>query len=897
MNAISEPGSAIASVCCYCGTGCGVLLSPQADGSLGVAGDPQHPANFGRLCSKGRTLGQTVGVTGSRLLQPQLRTGKDEARQPVSWDSALDAVSHQLAATIAQHGPDAVGFYLSGQLLTEDYYLFNKLARGLVGTNNIDTNSRLCMSSAVAGYKRTLGADAPPSCYEDFDHAGCVFIAGSNMAVAHPVLFRRLEAARAANPAMKIIVVDPRRTDTVSLADLYLPVLPGSDVALFHAMLNVMIWEDLIDRDYIAQHTEGFAALRARLREYTPRAASQLCGVHEDDIVTAARWFAASPATLSCYTMGLNQYSNGSDKNAALIHLHLATGHIGRPGSGPFSLTGQPNAMGGREVGGLATVLPGHRDPADAAHRAEVAALWGVPALPANPGLPAVALFEAAAAGHIKLLWIACTDPAFSLPDQTLVREALQKVDCVIVQEAFASSHTLPFADIVLPAATWPEKDGSMTNSERRISRVRAALPPPGQAREDWRIVAAVAQRLAAAIAPERESLFTFANAATVFAEHAAATAGRDLDYSQLDYALLDQLGPQQWPFDGQVGRSRLYGDGVYPTLSGRARFVDIGWQAPADKVSAHFPLRLTTGRLRDHWHSMSRTALVPALNRHVALPQLAMHPRDMARHGLQAGMLATLRNKRGSVVLPVVADDGLRPGVVFVPMHWGSATLGGLGINALASRAVDPLSQQPELKLAAVSVVPARLPWRASLQVRGDAANLRPPLDALREGFPYAVAVAISLAGQPGLQLELAAAEAPSLAVLQQLASVLQPPGAVLAAFDDPARGVLRRVWLAARQPLGYLLAGDTAAAPALSAWLDGGQPPASLAALLQGRAGGVALARVVCSCEGVREDAIVAGVARGLDVAGLQRELRCGTGCGSCVPELKRLCQRATV
>ena len=897
MNDTSASDGDIATVCCYCGTGCGVRVGPQPDGSIRVVGDEQHPANFGRLCSKGRTLGQSVGVAGSRLLQPQLRIGKDEACQPVSWDSARDAVSSRLAATLAEHGPDAVGFYLSGQLLTEDYYVFNKLARALVGTNNVDTNSRLCMSSAVSGYKRTLGADAPPACYEDFDHAGCVFIAGANMAVAHPVLFRRLEAAREANPGMKIIVADPRRTDTASLADLYLPVLPGTDVALFHAMLNVMIWEELIDRDYIAQHTAGFAALRARLREYTPRAASQLCGVHEDDIVTAARWFAGSPATLSCYTMGLNQYSNGSDKNAALIHLHLATGHIGRPGAGPFSLTGQPNAMGGREVGALATLLPGHRDPASASDRAELAALWGVPALPANPGLPAVALFEAAAAGRIKVLWIACTDPAFSLPDQALVRAALQKVECVIVQEAFASSHTLPFADIVLPAATWPEKDGTVTNSERRISRVRAVLPPAGQAREDWRIVADVAQRLAASIAPERTSLFAFAGAAAVFAEHAATTAGRDLDYSRLDYALLDRLGPQQWPFDGKLGRSRLYGDGIYPTPDGRARFADIGWQPPADKVSAHFPLRLTTGRLRDHWHSMSRTALVPGLTRHQTLPQLAMHPRDMARHGVQAGMLATLRNKRGSAVLPVVADEGLRPGVVVVPMHWGSATLGGLGINALTSRAVDPHSQQPELKLAAVSVAPARLPWRASLQLLGDAANLRPRLDTLRAAFPYAVAVAISLDGKPGLQLELAAAEAPPPDVLQQLASVLQPAGALLAAFDDPARGVLRRVWLAGRTPLGYLLAGDTAAAPALSAWLDGGAAPASLAALLQGRAGGQALARVVCSCEGVREDAIAAGVARGLDVAGLQRELRCGTGCGSCVPELKRLCQRATV
>lgn len=892
MTTATGHNNTVSSICCYCGTGCGVRVTPQANGTVTVIGDEQHPANFGRLCSKGRTLGESTGRLSARLQRPTLRHGKAALPQPASWDDALRMVGGKLAAAIREHGPDSVAFYLSGQLLTEDYYLFNKLARGLVGSNNIDTNSRLCMSSAVSGYKQTLGADAPPACYEDFDHAGCVFIAGANMAYAHPVLFRRLEEAKAANPALKIIVADPRRTDTASIADLYLPVLPGTDVALFHAMLNVMIWEELIDRDYIEQHTEGFAVLRARLREFTPRAASELCGVHEDDIVTAARWFASSPATLSCYTMGLNQYSNGSDKNAALIHLHLATGHIGKPGAGPFSLTGQPNAMGGREVGGLATVLPGHRDPANAAHRAEVAALWGVPHLPSRPGLTAVEMFEAAAEGRIKVLWIACTNPAHSLPDQALVRAALEKVDCVIVQEAFASSETLAYADIVLPAATWPEKDGSVTNSERRISRVRAALPPPGQAREDWRIVADVARWLAADIAPERGRLFEFADAAAVFAEHAATTAGRDLDYSRLSYAILDTQGPQQWPFDGKVGRKRLYADGVFATTSGRARFLDVGWRLPADKVSAHFSIRLTTGRLRDHWHSMSRTALVPGLTRHVEEPLLSMHPRDMQRHRLQDGELVKVRNKRGAIWLPVEADDSLRPGVAFIPMHWGAAALGGQGVNALTSRALDPHSKQPELKLAAVSVEPARLPWRATMLLRGDVQVLRPQLDALRAAFPYAVAVPVSLNGVEHLRLRLAAAVAPSSELLAELATRLLPADATLAAFDDAARGILRRVWLQGRTPLGFVLAGDVRADGALTGWLDGGEAPASLAALLQGQAAAANRARVVCACEGVREDAICAGIRRGLDVDGLKRELRCGTGCGSCVPELKRLC-----
>ncbi|PZP60696.1 MAG: nitrate reductase, partial [Delftia acidovorans] len=406
----------VKSTCCYCGVGCGVVIETDDGRITAIAGDADHPANFGRLCSKGATLHLTVGTAG-RALYPELRRSRSEPRRRVEWDQALDHLAARVARVILEHGPDAVGFYISGQLLTEDYYVFNKLVKGLIGTNNIDTNSRLCMSSAVAGYKATLGADSVPTCYADIEHAHCFFIAGSNTAYAHPVLFRRIEEARRANPAVKMIVVDPRRTDTAASADLHLPILPGTDVALFNGMLHVMVWEGRLDRAFIEAHTTGFDALKKAVQEYTPKTVAGLCGVPAEDIVQAARWFADSPATLSLYCQGLNQSSHGTDKNAALINLHLATGQIGRPGAGPFSLTGQPNAMGGREVGGMANLLSGHRDLANPAHRAEVARLWGVAEVPATPGKTAVEMFEAARAGEIKVLWIACTNPAQSMPD------------------------------------------------------------------------------------------------------------------------------------------------------------------------------------------------------------------------------------------------------------------------------------------------------------------------------------------------------------------------------------------------------------------------------------------------------------------------------------------------
>src|SRR3989454_9830827 len=487
-----EPRREIATVCGYCGVGCGVLGSVSNNEIISVRGDPVHPANFGRLCSKGLSLHKAD--PSFRALYPEI------GNERKSWDQACDFIAERMRATITQHGPDAVGFYVSGQFLTEDYYVFNKLAKGLIGTNNIDSNSRLCMASAVAGYKRSLGADAPPACYEDVDLDQCIFIAGSNMAWAHPVLYRRVEQARPRN----LVVVDPRKTETARAATLHLQITPGSDVALFNGMLHVMLAEGWCDAAYIRAHTEGFDAVRETVREFPPKAAAAACGIPEKDLFEAAKLFATSQATLSLYCQGLNQSSSGTAKNAALINLHLATGQIGRPGAGPFSLTGQPNAMGGREVGGLATSLAAHRDLANAAHRAEMERLWGVERVPSKPGLTAIEMFDAVKRGEVKILWIACTNPAQSLPDLPKVRAALEAAELVILQEAYANTETAPFADVILPATSWGEKDGTVTNSERRISRVRAALPKPFEARHDWEIVVDFGRRLEGKLGPGR---------------------------------------------------------------------------------------------------------------------------------------------------------------------------------------------------------------------------------------------------------------------------------------------------------------------------------------------------------------------------------------------------------
>ncbi|PLC50257.1 nitrate reductase [Pollutimonas subterranea] len=883
----------LSSICCYCGTGCGVKIHTDGNQVLKVSGDERHPSSLGKLCSKGMALGATVRRDGSRILSAQWRESKDEPRRNIALDDACDIAAAKLADVIGTHGPDSIGFYLSGQLLTEDYAVFNKLARALVGTNNIDTNSRLCMSSAVSGYKLTLGADAPPACYDDLDHADTVMIAGSNMAYAHPVLFRRLEAAKERRPDMKIIVVDPRRTDTCDIADIHLAITPGSDVALFHAMLNVMARGGLVDLDYIDRHTEGYAQVETRIRAFTPELAQELCGVSAADIVQCARWFGNAQAALSLYTMGLNQSSSGTAKNSALIHLHLATGQIGKKGAGPFSLTGQPNAMGGREAGGMATLLPGHRDPNDTQHRAEVARLWKVDAVPDKPGHTAIDMFDAVLDGRVKVLWVAATNPAQSMPDQAKVRAALNAAEFVIVQEAFANTETLAYADLVLPAATWPEKSGTVTNSERRISRVRAAIEAPGDARPDWQLVCGIARRLALRIAPEKTRLFDYQDEAEIFAEHVRFTAGRDLDYSALDYATLDKDGPQQWPYKGpRSAPVRLYADGVFATANGRARFMDVDYVPVAERVSTGYPLRLTTGRMRDQWHTMSRSGLVPALTRHAEEPFIYLHPNDMLRHNIQDDAFVKVETRRGHIVLAAMADENLNPGHAWLPMHWGSAFMAGNGVNALANSARDPISQQPELKHSAAGISVQNYAWQATAWIRGYIPSLRQRLSKWLAVFPYAVLMPSAVGGE-GLRMRFASPEKPDTATLTELVRDLQLDDAGLT-FDDPALGITRRIQYCGARVDAFLLAGDTRGHEALLQWADTHVLPADPGQLLQGRARAAARARTVCSCENVSDTAIDAGITAGHLLEGLQATLKCGTSCGSCLPEIKRMIQR---
>jgi assimilatory nitrate reductase catalytic subunit len=597
--------------------------------------------------------------------------------------------------------------------------------------------------------------------------------------------------------------------------------------------------------------------------------------------------------------MGLNQSTAGSAKNSALINLHLATGQIGRPGAGPFSLTGQPNAMGGRETGSLSNLLPGHREAANAEHRAQVAAYWGVDQLPENTGLTAIELFEQMRSGKIKALWIACTNPAQSMPDQTAVREALQACPFVVLQEAFHTTETAAFADLLLPAASWGEKDGTVTNSERRISHVRRAIGAPGEARSDWAITVDFAQRLEKHLRPGATSLFAFETPAQVFDEYKQLTRGRDLDLSGISHQLIDQLGPQQWPFPAgaREGTARLYLDGVFPTASGRAQFVADPYRAAKEQRDARFPLTLITGRLRDQWHGMSRTGTAAQLFGHVSEAVLSLHPDELRRHRLQPGDLINLKSRRGAVILPVSSDDSVRPGQAFLPMHWGDRFLKG-GVNTLTLPAFDPLSKQPELKHSGVRLEPVNLPWQLFALIEGDVQQHLETLRPLCEAFSYA---SLSLAGRerPALLIRAASTTAPEPQLLRDIDQCLGLNDGPVLAYDDPRRSIGKRVRIENGRITAIRLAGETLAQHWLqSLWLEGradeqlrrwllaplSAPPGNAGAPASG-------SKTLCNCMNVSQNAVCAGIGRGLDLQGLKQELGCGTQCGSCVPEIKRL------
>ena len=891
----------VKSTCCYCGVGCGVVVETENGAITGVRGDPDHPANRGRLCTKGATLAQTAELT-YRLQHPERRRTRGGSRERLGWNEALDEAAGRFAETIRAHGPDSVAFYISGQLMTEDYYVFNKLAKGLIGTNNVDTNSRLCMSSAVAGYKQTLGADAPPCSYADILQAGLIFIAGANPAVAHPITFRYIEDARAANPDLKIIVADPRRSESAEIADLHLAIKPGTDIALFNGMLNVLIAEDLVDAPYVEAHTSGFAALAGIAAKYPPAVVADICGVEAADIVKAARWFGTAGASLSLYCQGLNQSAHGTHNNAGIIHLHLATGQIGKPGAGPFSLTGQPNAMGGREVGGLANLLSAHRDLGNPAHRAEMARFWGVPFVPARPGKSAVDLFKSLKTGEIKAVWIACTNPAQSLPNQAAVREALQAADYVVLQEAYGNTDTAEYADLLLPASSWGEKHGTVTNSERCITRVRPALMPPGEARHDWEIVVDFARRLGRKLDHAgADKLFPYADAEAIFNEHRESTRGRDLDITGLSYALLETQGPQQWPYPegASAGKVRLYEDGRFPTADGKARFVAIEHRPTADALSPEMPISLLSGRMRDHWHGMSRTGTVPRLFNLEDEPLLAMHPCDMRHCNLRTGDLARVSNARGELAVRVAERPGLQRGRAWMPMHWGSQFMNSPGANAVACDAVDPYSLQPELKHAAVEIARIDLPYPLAIVRRcarlSDALVMTQAARAQLARFPYAT---IGLYGRssPVVVFRAAAKEpmdAAQIAALDILFEMDGDDGAIV--YEDVRHGIAKKAIARDGRLLGVRLAGETLA----QAWLKQAMAEDELEAGLIRLALApcarppvtMAPRNIICKCADVSDVQINKELARGSGLAALQDKLKCGTFCGSCVPDIKRL------
>ena len=699
-GAALEPGWR-STMCPYCGVGCGLLVQVQDGRVARVKGDPAHPANLGDVCAKAVHL-PPVLRTSDRLVHPQIRVRRDAALERVPWELALRFSAERMREIVAAHGPDAVAFYASGQLLTEEYYLASKLARGFIGTNNFDTNSRLCMASAAAGYARSFGSDGPPASYADIDRADCFLLLGTNTADCHPVTFKRIRRRKHQAPDdVTVIVIDPRWTETADLADLHLSLRPGSDIALLNSMLHVLWHERLLDRRFIAERTAGWQKLSAVIERYPPEQGAALTGLSREAIVTAALRFGRARAALSLWSMGINQSHVGTDKNAAIINLHLATGQIGRPGAGPFSLTGQPNAMGGRETGGLAHLLPGYRLVADAAAREAVERHWAIPAgrLPSRPGRSALEIFEGLAVGAVRAVWIMCTNPAASMPDLDLVEKALRQADLVIVQDAYHPTETTRFADVLLPAAQWPEKDGVMTSSERRLTYLPRLVDPPGEALPDAEILTRFAHEMG------WKEEFACARAAEVFDEFASLTVGAVCDYSGVSHDRLRTDGPLQWPVPSpdHPGTARLYADGRFPTPDGRARFIAVEHAEPVEEPDADFPLTLTTGRVRDHWHTLTRTGKSPALAARTPEPVLEVHPNDARQARIQDGDFVEIASRRGKAVAQCRVSAAIREGTCFLPFHWGRLAGFYKSANNLTLSDRDPVSRQPELKACAV--------------------------------------------------------------------------------------------------------------------------------------------------------------------------------------------------
>jgi len=878
------PLSAVGTTCPYCGVGCGVVPTADDAGGWQARGDPLHPANFGRLCSKGSALGETLGLDG-RLLHPMI------GDQRVGWDAALDAVATGFARVIDRHGPDAVAFYVSGQLLTEDYYVANKLMKGFIGSANIDTNSRLCMASSVAGHKRAFGADVVPGCYEDLDEADLIVLVGSNAAWCHPVLFQRMLRNRASRGA-RMVNIDPRRTGTGEEADLQLSLRGGSDAILFNGLLVDLVRRGRIDRGWIDAHTAGFADTLATARHVAPdvAATARACGLPPDDVERFFTWFAESDRAVTCYSQGVNQSVRGTDTVNAIINCHFATGRIGRPGAGPLSLTGQPNAMGGREVGGLANQLAAHMGFDDASVD-RVRRFWQAPRLATAEGLKAVDMFDAVADGRIKALWVMATNPVVSLPRADAVRAGLGRLELFVVSDNVTGADTVARAPIRLPACGWGEKDGTVTNSERRVSRQHAFLPAPGEARPDWWIVCEVAKRLG------HGGAFAFQSPAEVFAEHAALSAfendgNRAFDLGALaavSHADYDALAPFQWPQRRGAPAaepSRFFAAGGFFTADGRGRFVPVTVTSEASvPLDAAYPLRLNTGRIRDQWHTMTRSGKSARLARHLPEPYVEISPGDAQRFAVLDGRLARVRSAHGEALLRVLVNEGQRQGTIFAPIHWSGENSSGGRVGALVHATTDPISGQPDSKGTPCSIEPS------AFALEGFVLTQEPVSPAA----PYWVRVRLDA----GWLYKVAFLAEPRPSWAEWTADLFGTDAAHLLQLEDPRDASYRAAYLNDDQLVGCMFAAAQAQLPAWE-WLASllGQPAlddANRRTLLAGRTNGGAADHgpLVCACFAVGRNRIAAAVAdhgcRTVEAIGAA--VRAGTNCGSCIPELRKI------
>ncbi len=880
----------IKTTCPYCGVGCGLLVHREAGGAWRVRGDPEHPSNRGRLCSKGTALNETLDGDG-RLLTPLIDG------EAATWGQALDRVAHGFRRVLEEQGPDAVAFYVSGQLLTEDYYLANKLMKGFIGSANIDTNSRLCMSSSVAGHKRAFGSDTVPGCYEDFEQAELILLTGSNTAWCHPVLYRRIVQAKETNPALRVVVIDPRETATCEVADLHLPLLPGSDSFLFSGLLAWLHDHGHMDEGFVAEHTQGIREALQQAHWFAPSvgAVAAHCGLAVQDLITLFRWYAATERTITLYSQGINQTSSGTDKVNAIINCHLFTGRIGRPGMGPFSITGQPNAMGGREVGALSNQLACHMDIEDPAHRDLVSRFWQGPRLASAPGLKAVELFEAVEQGRVKALWIMATNPAVSVPDANRVRRALERCEFLVVSDSFRDTDTTRYADLLLPAQGWGEKDGTVTSSERTISRQHRFLQAAGEAKPDWWIISQVARRLGFAG-------FDYERPQQIFTEHARLSGfenggSRDFDISglaDLTESGYDNLQPVQWPVTGRHpgGTPRLFSNGRFFTPSQRAQFIPVTPRPPGRFVCQAYPLVLNTGRVRDQWHTMTRTGKSGRLFGHDNEPYVELHPADARRHQLEDGELVKVISRWGTAVVRGRITERQRPGQIFVPMHWNDQFASQATVDVLVNPVLDPISGQPEFKHTPVSILPYRPAWHGFLLTREKAAPNHATYwaKAKRNGlWHYELAGAEAAADWSALARDLvsSAGDATQWAEMtdstggQYRGVSIQEGRLQSCLFIGPDHRLPTRDWLVqlfakpelTRQERLRLLAGTPG-----NAQEDAG--------------------KTVCACYGVGANTLIRGIRdQGLRTQEAVGEaLKAGTNCGSCLSEIKVLIAQNT-